>query len=78
MTDWIIALIPFDGNPDDIQIVEVLANPPLNWKKFLKELANKTKKKGRYVVFSAHYNLDYYYPPSMKKKYRKTLKMSGD
>jgi len=78
MSDWIVALIPFKGNPDDIEIVEVLANPPLNWKKFLKELSSKTKKRGRYVVFSAHYDLDYYYPPSLKKKYEQTLKRSSD
>jgi len=78
MTDWIVGLIPFEGNPDDIEIVEVLANPPLDWKEFLKELAHKTKKEGRYVVFSAHYDLDYIYPESLKEKYDETLKKSGD
>jgi len=77
ITDWIVALIPFEGDPDDIEIIEVLANPPLNWKKFLKELANKTKKKGRYLVFSAHYDMDAYYPQNLKKKYKKVLKKSG-
>jgi len=45
MTDWIVGLIPFEGDPNDIEIIEVLANPPLDWKEFLKELRIKLKRK---------------------------------
>jgi len=73
MGDQVILLFPFD-DPDNPEVVEVLANVPNNWKKYLKKKAHETKKYGRYVVANILYDDEYYFPESMKKIHEKVEK----
>ena len=75
MGDYVILRFPFD-NPDNPEVVDVLANVPVHWKKYLKDKANKIKKPGRYIVSNILYDNEYYYPESIKKDHKKTEKES--
>lgn len=75
MSDWVILRFPFD-QPDKPEVVEVLANVPLNWNKFLKEKAIRLKKEGRYIVANLLYGKEYYYPESKKQQQQKVEKDS--
>ncbi len=43
MSNFLIIRIPFN-KPDKPEIVEFLANVPIDWKKYLKEVAQKEKR----------------------------------
>ena len=43
MSDYLVIRIPFD-KPNKPEIVEFLADVPIDWKKYLKEMAKKEKK----------------------------------
>ncbi len=77
MGDHVILRFPLD-DPDNPEVVDVLANVPVHWQKYLKDKANEHKKPGRYIVSNLLYDEDteYYYPESIKKKHRKTEKDS--
>ncbi len=78
MSDWIVIRIPFD-KPNKPEIVESLADIPLNWKKYLSQVAEKTKKTGRYLVANIMYNEgEAFYPKTIAKDYHQTEKESGD
>lgn len=70
MSDFLIIRIPLD-DPNKPEIVEFLANVPINWITYLKQVAKKEKKKGRYLVANLEYNLDYFYPEKEKKIFKK-------
>jgi len=76
MSDHVILRFPFD-DPDNPEVVDVLANVPVHWKKYLKERARTVKKPGRYIVSNILYDEEYYYPESMRKKHKKNEKASG-
>jgi hypothetical protein len=71
MSDFLIIRIPFN-KPDKPEIVKFLTNVPIHWKKYLKEVAKKEKKAGRYLVANLKYELDYFYPRNKEKAYKKT------
>lgn len=73
MSDYLIIRIPFD-KPNKPEIVEFLSDVPIDWKKYLKEVAKKEKKDGRYVVANLKYDLDYFYPEKKEQIYRETEK----
>ncbi len=73
MSDYLIVRIPFN-KPDRPEIVEFLSNVPIDWKKYLKEVAEKEKKDGRYIVTNLKYDLDYFYPKKKEQIYRETEK----
>ena len=78
MSDFLVIRIPFN-KPNKPEIVKFLPNVPINWRKYLKELAKKEKKEGRYIVANLKYDLDYFYPEKKKKVYKKTEKRTeGD
>ncbi len=78
MSDWLTIRIPFN-KPDKPEIIEILADVPLNWKKYLRQMANKTKKAGRYLAANILYNVgEAFYPESTEKEYKQTEKKSGD
>ena len=68
MSDYLIIRIPFN-KPSKPEIVEFLAVVPIDWKKYLKEVAEKEKKDGRYIVANLKYDLDYFYPEKKKEMY---------
>jgi len=65
MSDWIILRFPFD-DPQKPEMIEVLANVPMDWKKYLKKKAREVKKEGRYIVADLLYKDEYYSPGTMK------------
>ena len=73
MSDYLVIRIPFD-KLNKPEIVEFLSTIPIDWKKYLKEVAEKEKKDGRYVVANLKYDLDYFYPEKKKEIYRETEK----
>jgi hypothetical protein len=75
MGDWIILRFPFD-DPENPEVIEVLANVPTNWKEYLKKKAEEIKKEGRYIVANFLYDNEYYYPASMEKIHKKVEKES--
>ena len=75
MSDFLVIRIPFN-KPDKPEIVKFLPNVPINWKKYLKEIAIKEKKEGRYLVANLKYDLDYFYPEKNKKRYKRLEKRS--
>lgn len=78
MSDWLVIRIPYD-KPNRPEIIEILANVPLNWKKYLHQIAKKTKKSGRYLVANILYNEgEAFYPEEAAKDYQETEKESGD
>lgn len=78
MSDWLIVRIS-DNNPNKVEVVEVLANVPSNWKRYLQKVAKQKKKCGRYIAANLLYGQgDAFYPSRLKKKIRKTEKQSGD
>lgn len=78
MSDWLVVRIPFN-KPSQPEIVEVLADIPLDWKKYLLQIANKTKRAGRYLVANILYNVgEAFYPKSAEKEYKQMEKKSGD
>lgn len=70
MGDHVILRFPFD-DPDNPEVVDVLANVLVHWKKYLKETAHKIKKPGRYIASNILYDDEYYYPESMEKDHKK-------
>lgn len=70
MSDFLIIRIPLD-DPSKPEIVEFLANVPINWKKYLKQVAKRERKKGRYLVANLEYDLDYFYPKKEEKIFEK-------
>ena len=52
---------PFD-DPEKPEVVEVLANVPIDWKKYLKKKVTEVKKEGRYIVANILYRDKYYHP----------------
>lgn len=78
MSDWIVIRIPYD-KPNQPEIVEILADIPLSWKKYLHRVAKRTKKSGRYLAANILYNEgDAFYPEKTAKDYHRTEKESGD
>ena len=75
MGDWIILRFPFD-DPENPEVIEVLANAPNDWEKYLKKKAEEIKKEGRYIVANILYDDEYYYPESMKKVHERVEKES--
>lgn len=75
MGDHIILRFPFN-NPENPEIVEVLANVPNNWKKYLKKKAHEVKKHGRYIVANILYENEYYFPESKKRVHKEVEKES--
>jgi hypothetical protein len=73
MSDFLVIRIPFN-KPDKPEIIKFLPNIPINWKKYLKGIAKKEKKEGRYLVANLKYDLDYFYPERKKKSYKKLKK----
>ena len=73
MSDYLVIRIPFN-KPFKPEIVEFLAVVPIDWKKYLKEIAEKEKKDGRYIVANLKYDLDYFYPEKEKEMYESTEK----
>ena len=70
--------IPFD-KPNQPEAVEMLADVPLSWKKYLGQVAKKTKKPGRYLAANILYNEgESFYPNAVTKHYHQTEKESGD
>ena len=72
MSDWV--LIRFDlDNPDKGEVVTILANAPLDWKKYMKDKASQSGKyvvEGRYIVAKLLYNLEYYAPEEMEQQHK--------
>ena len=78
MSDWIVIRTPFD-KPNKPDIIEILAEVPLDWKKYLRRVANKTKKAGRYLAANLLYNEgEAFYPKTTAKNYHQTEKESSD
>lgn len=75
MSDYLVIRIPFD-KPREPEIVRFLAVVPIDWDKYLKEVAKKEKKDGRYLVTNIKYDLDYFYPEKKKRVYKKVEKMT--
>ena len=68
MTDWVILRFPLE-EPEKPEVIEVLANVPENWKAYLEKTANRTKKKGRYLVASIKYNLGEAFFPAQSLRF---------
>ena len=78
MSDWLIVRIPFD-DPQNPEIIEVLSNVPINWRDYLEKVTKNTKKPGRYLAANLLYKEgEAFYPKTRKRKYKKTLRESGD
>ena len=75
MSDWLVLRFPLD-EPDDPEVVEVLAEVPVDWAAFLKHKAHQIKKPGRYLAADILYGIDYYYPESSRIVYEKVEKDS--
>ncbi|OGK41495.1 hypothetical protein A2954_00645 [Candidatus Roizmanbacteria bacterium RIFCSPLOWO2_01_FULL_37_12] len=75
MSDYLIIRIPFD-NPSKPEIIEFLANVPLDWKKYLIQVANRVQKKGRYVVANLEYDFDHFYPAKKEATFKKVEKLT--
>ncbi|HID31665.1 MAG TPA: hypothetical protein EYP19_16915 [Desulfobacterales bacterium] len=75
MTDWVILRFPFD-NPERPEVIEVLANVPIDWKQYLKKKAGEVDKEGRYVIANILYEYEYFYPEAMEEIYKKVEKES--
>ena len=75
MSDYLVIRIPFN-KPSKPEIVRFLAVVPIDWKKYLKEVAEKEKKDGRYIVANIKYDLDYFYPENKKEIYEGTEKIT--
>jgi len=73
MSDYLVIRMPFN-KPSKPEIVKFLAVVPIDWKKYLKEIAEKEKKDGRYIVANLKYDLDYFYPEKKKDIYISTEK----
>ena len=73
MSDYLVIRIPFN-KPLKPEIVRFLAVVPIDWKKYLKEVAEKEKKDGRYIVTNIKYDLDYFYPEKKREIYEGTEK----
>ena len=68
MGDHVVLRFPFN-DPDKPEVVDVLANVPVDWEKYLKKIADK---EGRYIPANILYDKDYYHPESMEKIYKRT------
>ena len=75
MSDWLVLRFP-PNKPDKPEVVEVLANVPINWKAFLAQKAKALKRKGRYLAANILYEDEYFYPESEKKAYKSVEKNS--
>lgn len=78
MSDWLVIRIPFD-KPSHPEVIEILPDIPLNWGKYLSQVAKRTKKSGRYLAANILYNAgEAFYPREAKKDYYKAEKEFGD
>ena len=68
MSDWVIIRIGLE-DPEDIELVQMMANVPIDWKKYIKKIAVK---EGRYVPAKILYQHDYFKPESSERIYRQT------
>ena len=75
MGDHVVLRFPFD-DPDKPEVVDVLANVPVDWKKYLKGKADEIQKEGRYIPANILYDKDYYFPESMEKIHKRAEKDS--
>ena len=78
MSDWLIIRIPFDA-PNKAEILELLADVPLDWQKYLDKVAKTTKKPGRYLAADILYKVgEAFFPSKDQRKYHQTEKESND
>lgn len=59
-------------------MVEELANLPIDWHSYLKQVAHRVRKPGRYIVANFLYQFDFFQPERKKKLYQKVERESGD
>jgi len=72
MSDWAILRLDLE-HPDKGEVVSILANAPLDWKKYMEDKAAQSGKyvvAGRYVVAKLLYNLEYYAPEEMEQQHK--------
>jgi len=75
MGDWAVLRLDLD-NPDESELVKIVANVPLNWQKYLKTVSEEVGLKGRYVAANILYSRGVYYPEDMKGIYELVEKES--
>ena len=75
MGDYAILRINIE-NPDESELVKIIANVPLNWTKYLKQVAEETGINGRYVAATILYDNDYFLPESVRESYELVEKSS--
>ena len=72
MSDWAIIKLDLD-HPAKGEVITILANAPLDWKKYMKDKASQSGKyevAGRYIVAKLLYNLEYYAPEEMEQQHK--------
>ena len=79
MGDWAIVRLDLD-NPEEGDLVKILANVPMNWKVYTSKVAEEYGKPGRYVPVLLLYGKDIYYPIELEKHYKEVEKgsLSGE
>ena len=68
MSDWAVIRLDLE-NPDEAELVTILANVPMHWYDYMETQAIKP---GRYVAAKILYQHEYYQPPSARKGHKDT------
>ena len=76
MGDWLVVYFNKD-NPKKGELVDILANVPLDWEPYLKKVAEEYGKSGRYIPAFIMYNQQIYHPPELKEMYEAQEKKSS-
>jgi len=75
MGDWAILRLDLD-NPEEGDLVKILANVPLDWKKYTSKVAEEYSKPGRYVPVLLLYDKEAYFPVELEQHYKAVEKDS--
>jgi len=76
MGDWAVLRLDLDS-PDDSELVKIVANVPLDWRKYLEKVSKEVGVNGRYVAANILYNEDVYLPEGMRRFYECVEEESG-
>ena len=76
MGDW--AIIRLDvNNPEEGELVKIIANVPLDWNKYLTQVIKEHGKEGRYLPVYIMYDKEKYHPESLKDLYEQVERDSS-
>ena len=75
MGDWAILRLDLD-DPHEGDLVDILANPPMNWKVYTSKVAEEYGKPGRYIPVLMLYGKDIYFPKELEQHYKQVEKDS--